>query len=1298
MTRNLLLVLLLIPLQLCAQNCTTQPAMNTMTIATTNGIVGCTTCGTGGTITVNLTQAWTSGTGWASVYPTAFPNFTTPGNAGSFKILSGNGTMQLILDASPTGPVTPPPNPPMGTTPSRTNGGTTANGVTAGSYVSDLGVIRNSSRNYTLVWTTPGFASDTWVSYGDDEDSVGGGIGYKWVSQDEPTGVINHSITIDKLDIYNQHALGTFAFTVWSNCFNANGTPNVSLSAHLPRNTVLGPNAGITADGFQKIVTTYPDTPAYGYPNEDIFTLQGYDGYPSTFFYIPQQDGTHPGFRVSPGGTLTLSGTYTDSVAPVWPMPDSGVNFTVDDWVGPNMGGFFAVYGKSGTTSGAAWTGQSVLVRNSGGGITINIPSNAADGRNVSACTAVAGAEVLTLDDGTPACAYPLKVTGTRWISGSTTNCGVSITCGPPGTPLTPVSNTPFVSEVWAIIFTPTPVRQGTVGPWISQYTGQPGIPCERQANINIEKPNPAYPNAGCRHYVAQGYSFGANGNLFTYEGNVPKPDGTGTGPWGGQQANCAWNGLRNENTFVASSQPTWFYDGAYVCHRLDLQYPKSDGTNNDEYEKHIFGIQMQQAGWPRDNDSALFGDFKVAAAYTITPNPICNTVDPVENGLCSTMTIPVTGDLTALAAGFAAGTRYRICVNQTTAYSWGCLVFPYDSPQQHASIAVAGNLPAESLTMYITYTTANNDIYSYCPGGTACPIVTLATDVTCPASGNCSIAITSPPAMANAVGYDVFARVGSTGTYFRQNTSGPVPIGTSFTFGTTGNPLQTAGFALPTGTWTASTGNVVAVDAVNNTITTDTANGPLPSLANNANIIIVRQLAGAVADTGTNANTIVCNSCNFTFTGTNGNAGQGNGVPAWATVYCGVTTGDAGAPLYSLAPQHGSQISSLTANVINLATPINCAPGTNFEVRKPGTMPAGAAIFNWSNSPYEVWKRYGNYMGADMILWFVSSVGSPGPGSSSPCCNTGSEVSRRREISLALLACHRAIQVLDDLAKMGSSTARQGTVISPCTSPSAANNRWQGLFTMIDNMTNNNYGRGSNMGSFLSGLVGYVLLDWWLDPLMGQQGNPQFVYWVKRLADNLWADYQLKSTYLISCVPSWPHEWDYGLDANIIGVCSQTNNANLKLLTPSGTLIPVADYWSIYGNMIPLYAFLYWYTGNATITPPTAPPPWSSCCTSNPAPTYGQAYVDMASWIFVHMASTSSFAAPGAGAKTLGEMGLWQDQALTWMLGSSGAPPPIQAPPTYPGFKPPIISEALPAGQEKNEPLFLASRRNQWP
>ena len=1291
--RKLLLALLLFPLQIYAQNCTTQPSMNTMTIAATNGIVGCTTCGTGGTITVNLTMRWTSGTGWATVYPTTFPSFTAPGNAGSYKILSGNGTAQLVLDASPSSAGVPP-NPPIGTTPSRTNGGSTSNGVTAGNYVSDLGVIRNSARNYTVVWSTPGFNSDTWISYGDDEDTGGGGgIGYNWRSQDETTGVVNHSITIDRLDTHSSNPVGSYGFTVWSNCFNSNGTPNVFLSTHLPRSAVLGPNAGIASNGFQKIATTYPDTQANGYPYEDIFTIVAYDGYPSWITFIPQQDQVHPGFRVSPGGTMNFTGNFVDSIAPESPIVvgDNGIHLTVDDWVGPNMGGFFAVYGKSGSAAGAAWTGQTILVRSNGGGITINIPNTAADGRNVAACTAVAGAQAMTLDDGTPACAFPFKVSATRWLTG-THVCGTNITCGPPGTPLTPISNTPFVSEMWAIVFTPTPVRQGAVGPWISQYTGQPGIPCERQANINIEKPNPAYPNAGCRDYIVAGYTFGANGKLFTYEGNVPKPDGTGTGPWGGQLANCAWNGLRNENTFIASSQPTWFYDGAYVCHRLDMQYPRTNG-NNDEYEKHIFGIQMAQAGWPRTNDAALFGDFKVSGTYTITPNPICNTIDSGENGLCSTMTIPVTGDLTALAAGFAAGTRYRICINQTTAYNWGCTVFPYSTPAQKATLAVGGNLPTESIQLQIQYTTANNDIYSFLPS-TFNALVTLATDATCPTSGNCSISVPSPPSMPSAAGYDVFARVGN-GTYYRQNTNGPIPIvaGTSFIFGTTTNPLQTSGFALPTGTWTSNAGNVVAVDTVNNTITTDTANGPLPSLANNANIIIVRQLAGVIADAGTNASAIVCNSCNFTWSPNPGDpAGQSNGVPKWSTVYCGVTTGDAGAPLYSLAPQRGSEISSLTANVINLATPINCASGTNFEIRKPGTMPAGVTIFNWSNSPYEVWKRYGNYMGADMILWFVSATPSLGAGSSSPCCQTGSSVSRRREVSLAFLACHRAIQVLNDLATMGSSTAMQSIPITPCTSPTAANGRWQSLFSMIDTMTNNNYGRGSNMGSFLSGLVGYVLIDWWLDPLMGVQNNPQFVYWVKRLADNLWADYELRSTYLTTCPPSWPHEWDYGLDANIIGVCSQTNNSALAFQNPDGTQTPVADYWSIYGNMIPLYAFLYWYTGNATITPPTAPPPWPSCCTSNPAPTYGAAYADMASFIFVHMASTSSFMAPGAGAKTLGEMGLWQDQALTWMRGTNGALPPTQQ---YPSFQVPIISESLPDGHKKNEPLFLASRSN---
>ena len=1284
--KNLWMIFLFSPLQLFAQNCTTQPSMNTMTInnSPTPGITGCTTCGTGGTITVNLTMPWTSQTGWATVYPSTYPSFAAPGNAGSYKILSGNGTMQLLLDASPSGPAVVPPSP-IGTTPSRTNGGVTANGSSAGNYVSDLGVIRNSARNYTIVWSTPNFNSDSWISYGDDEDTVTiGAIGYKWVSQDETTGVVNHSITIDKLDTNGN--LGTYGFTVWSNCFKSNGTPDVTLSAHLPQGAVvsLGPNAAIGSYGFQKIVTTTPDTQANGYPYEDIFTLQGYDGYPATFVNIPQQDKIHQGYRVSPGGTMSFPGSFIDTVAPEWPVVgDNGVLLSVNDWVA--TGGFFAVYGKSGSAAGAAWTGQTILVRSSGGGISINIPSNVADGRNPAACTAIAGAQVLTLDDGTPACAFPFKASATRWLNG-THVCGTTITCGPPGTPLTPISNTPFVSELWAIVFTPTPVTKGSVGPWVSQYTGAPGVPCELQININIEKPNPAYTNAGCKHYET-GPVWGPNGTLFTYQGNVPAADGSGTGPWGGQEANCAWNGLRNENTFQANSQPTWFYDGAYVCHRLDLQYPKAGGANNDEYEKHILGIQMEQAGWQRANDSALFGDFKVSSAYTINNNPVCNTVYPAQNALCATMTIPVTGDLTALAAGFNAGTRYRICVNQTTAYNWGCLVFPYSTPlQTGVTLAVGGNLPSESVSVSFYYTTANNDIYSIPPGGP----VTLATNGTCPTSGSCSISVASPPSKTNAAGYDVFARVGN-GTAYRQNTNGPIPIvvGSSFTFGTTTNPLQTSGFALPTGTWASATGNVVGVDTVNNTITTDTAHTTLPVLANNPNLIIIRQLAGVTADTGTNASTVVCNSCNFTWGPPNSsdNGGQANGVPKWSVVYCGVTTGDAGAPLYSHAPQRGSEISSLTANVINLATPINCAPGTNFEIRKPWNLPFPPLIFLWSNSPYDAWKRFGNYMGADMILWFVTPPASlGGQGASSPCCQNSSLVSRRRENSLALLACHRAINIFDDLAKLGATTALQPTVVSTCTSPTAANNRWQGLFSMIDGMTNNNYGRGAHIGSFLDGLVGYALLDWWNDPLMNAQGNPQFLYWVKRLADNLWSYYELKNSYLTTCGPHYPHEWAYEPEDAIVGACT-TSNGNYTILNPDGTTNPVNDYWSIAGNILPMYAFFYWYTGNGTITPPTAPPPWPSCCTSNPAPTYGAAYIDMASWIFVHMASTSSFFAAAPGAKTLGEMGIWQDQAIAWMRGTSGAPPPTQQ---YPSFKPPIISEL-----QNKEPLFMANRSN---
>jgi hypothetical protein len=82
-------------------------------------------------------------------------------------------------------------------------------------------------------------------------------------------------------------------------------------------------------------------------------------------------------------------------------------------------------------------------------------------------------------------------------------------------------------------------------------------------------------------------------------------------------------------------------------------------------------------------------------------------------------------------------------------------------------------------------------------------------------------------------------------------------------------------------------------------------------------------------------------------------------------------------------------------------------------------------------------------------------------------------------------------------------------------------------------------------------------------------------------------------------------------------------------------------DYWSIYGNVWPSFAYFYQKTGNGIIRG------------SNPPTHYGDAYQSMFSWGAPYSYQSGPYFFSGL-MKTLGEIGLWQWDALKWMQGTT--------------------------------------------
>lgn len=1187
-----------------AQNCTTTPAMNRISIAAGNSVIGNATTGT---IEVKLAQNFTSQTGYMQIYAAGatWPAGPSSGYSGSYLITSGNGSSDVFVQASSLA------NP--GSFATTFTGQALATGSTTGTTVSDLKVVKVSARKYTVEWSTPGFNSTTNMSYGNDNDTLGlpGGYGYTWPSQDTTTGVSYHSITIDNL-IPGGIAAGNgeYPFTVWSECFNAGGTVNPQLYASMPGGNPYSGQAMVTA-------------PVDIVPGQNTFTLATMPGL--------VQDGIHNGVRAMPGGNVIIPLYWNDTTVPSSGYVH-GMNVTVTDWLAGV--GLLSNFGASGQyyrgTSLNTWgsNGNFTVTQdnNYSGNLYMHIASNAATAG--TGCTSAGGDQMTT--DGVSACAYPLKISASPWGGSS---CATIIICGPPGS----TSTQPFVTKIWVIVYTPPVIPRNPVGPWMNPNTMMPGIPCEREANKG-----PTIDN--CRNLSA-GIS-GVYNNYFSYEG--------------GQQNNCTWNGLV-QPIWVNINTSNWFYDGGYVCHTLDLLYPQAGGTNNDAKEHHILGAELEY-WYPRRVDYALFASYMVSAPATIIDNPACVAISPSAFlQQCSGMQLSVgSQEVTPIANALAAGTVLRACFNiptntvnrpyytaSATSNFASCPVLPRPAVPTLTSVP-GGSLPASTTYSLGQYYVAPNGILSFYSGS-----ATITTDPTCPTSGRCSIDVSSLPQVANAIGWCVYAVLSGQSYYQYCTPTSPLTIGTDLVLdgplgGTSSHPFTNTNIATVT-TWGTAGMMITAADTVNHTITVDsrlnnsqpTTSGYAPSQPTTGSSIIVVRAGGIPADAGSSVNQIICASCNFA----NVVANSTNPTQEADTAYCGVVAGDLNEPIYTTAPNRGSQIISKTTTTLNLLTAINCGPGVPFEIRYRLGHGGASRIFMWTNGFYDVFERQHNFITADAILWLAAAV-SPAASGGAPPSNPSFQYSigLRREDGLTMRACQLSMHVMNELG-VGNTPFPPGPM---CTYPSPLlPSYWpENAFERIDSFVNNGEGNGTGAGTFLNGITMYSLVQWWLDPLMNAQSDPRYVYWVKKLADFMWPYYEAANARSIpsACNNKYPHEWAYMVDSPRLGInCLAGSNTTATI---NGN--PVWDYWSIYGNLFPSYAFLYWYTGNAPVGTTNA---------NNPGFTYGQAYQDIASWIFVYQANQTFISGP-AGMKTLGEMGLWQNQALGWMGGNMGVTP----------------------------------------
>lgn len=117
--------------------------------------------------------------------------------------------------------------------------------------------------------------------------------------------------------------------------------------------------------------------------------------------------------------------------------------------------------------------------------------------------------------------------------------------------------------------------------------------------------------------------------------------------------------------------------------------------------------------------------------------------------------------------------------------------------PTAASVVTSGGNLaPTQTITVEVAYTNGTTVTAMF-------PTASVSINTTNCNAGACSVTATSPPSGPPAgiyPSYNVYAQVGS-GTFYLQNTAGPIAVGTNFTFGTAANPLQTSGTVAPSGT-----------------------------------------------------------------------------------------------------------------------------------------------------------------------------------------------------------------------------------------------------------------------------------------------------------------------------------------------------------------------------------------------------------------------------------------------------------------------------------------------------------------
>jgi hypothetical protein len=183
---------------------------------------------------------------------------------------------------------------------------------------------------------------------------------------------------------------------------------------------------------------------------------------------------------------------------------------------------------------------------------------------------------------------------------------------------------------------------------------------------------------------------------------------------------------------------------------------------------------------------------------------------------------------------------------------------------------------------------------------------------------------------------------------------------------------------------------------------------------------------------------------------------------------------------------------------------------------------------------------------------------------------------------------------------------------------------------------------------------MSHSLVMWNLDSAVNPNGDSTAEYYAMRMAEYTWARYQAQDSFPPCYVPGnpagginpslgiLPHEWNYEIGTQASGICGNTSGT---LGLPTGNQA-VYDLWSIYGNTWPVFAYFYQKTGNGIIRG------------SNPATHYGDAYQSMFTWGAPYSWQSGPYIPAVGLVKTLGELGIWQWDALSWMKGTTTPTP----------------------------------------